>query len=824
MSGQRRAVTCVTHNGRPETSGGERSLGLYLNSLPVSLDLGAGSWRELIGRVAGMSAESMQYRGYPLSRIQQELGWSFSEVLFNYTHFHVFNDLARGEGRALESLGTAVYERTNFELVADFSRGVGNDLLFMSLVYERGVFDDELVGRLGRYYVRAFELMLEGLDEPHDAHPLPGSGELRRLLVEWNETAVEYPAGVPLHRLVEAQVARTPDAVALSFLGATLSYRELDDRANRLAHYLRSRGVGPDTLVGLCLERSFEMVVGILGTLKAGGAYIPLDPSYPRERLRFMLEDSGAPVLLTQQHLLPLLASYAGQVVCLDSDWRRGGTVEGGEAADVDGENLAYVLYTSGSTGRPKGVMVEHRGLTNYLCHAAEAYLGEGVEGSVVSSPLGFDATLTTLLAPLLAGRRVELLADDGAIMSGLAERLFGSAEALLFKLTPAHLEALQYVERPAEVGEAAHVIVVGGEQLGARLLSRWKRELLPRAAFVNEYGPTETVVGCTTWTLSGEDGLAELKGRAAAPIGRPIANARVYVLDSNLRPSPEGVTGELYIGGAGVARGYLNSGGLTRERFIPDPFGGEGDRLYKTGDVGRWAAGGVLEYLGRNDFQVKLRGYRIELGEIEAALTGVEGVTAAVAVAREDEPGQKRLVAYVTLEEGARQGASEVELVGVLRTALRSRLPDYMVPAAFVVLDELPLTPNGKVDRKALPAPDAGDTYSAPYVAPRNATEQAICEVWQEVLRRERVGVEDNFFNLGGDSMLSIRIVSLLKSRGILLDVIDIFEHQTISQLSGQVGRARLEQEPFTNPSHIAHMVISEHDELDENTMETIL
>jgi amino acid adenylation domain-containing protein len=826
MGGQPHAVTCVTQNGRPETARGERSLGLYLNSLPISLDLGGGSWRELIGRVAGVSARGLQYRSYPLSKIQQELGWSFSEVLFNYTHFHVFNDLTRSEGRALETLGSAVFEQTNFELLADFARGVGNDLLFMTLVYEREVFDDGLMERFGRYYVRAFELMLDGLDEPHDAHPLLGGRELRRLLVEWSGAGAEYGAGVvPLHRLFEVQAEATPDATALVFRDEELTYAELNAWADGLARRLRARGVGPDVLVGLCAERSPAMVAALLGVLKAGGAYVPLDPTYPGERLRYMLEDSGVSVLLTDEHLLPLLDSYGGEVVCLDSEWRGGGEAEGGNwaGAEVDGEHLAYVLYTSGSTGRPKGVMVEHRGLTNYLSHAAEAYLAEGVMGSVVSSPLGFDATLTTLLAPLVAGRRVELLPDDERTISQLAGRLFGSAEALLFKLTPAHLEALQYVERPARTAQAAHVIVVGGEQLGARLLSRWRRELLPHSTFVNEYGPTETVVGCTTWTLSDEAGLAELEGKAAAPIGCPIANTQVYVLDAQLRPSPEGVTGELYIGGAGVARGYLNSEGLTRERFIADPFS-QGGRLYKTGDLGRWSAGGVLEYLGRNDSQVKLRGYRIELGEIEQQLAGVEGVKAAAAVAREDVPGQKRLVAYVTLEEEARQGASEAEVVGMLRTALQSRLPEYMVPAAFVLLDELPLTPNGKVDRKALPAPDAGQGQSAQYVAPRNAVEEAICEVWQEVLRRERVGVEDNFLNLGGDSMLSIRVVSLLKSRSIFLDVIDIFQHQTISQLAEQAGRARLEQEPFTNLKHIAHMVINEHDELDENSRETVL
>ncbi|HWW77506.1 MAG TPA: amino acid adenylation domain-containing protein, partial [Pyrinomonadaceae bacterium] len=508
-----------------------------------------------------------------------------------------------------------------------------------------------------------------------------------------------------------------------------------------------------------------------------------------------MLSDSGVEWVLTESELMQGLPLGGIDVVVMDGassepEWLEEFAGADEPEARPTPDTLAYILYTSGSTGRPKGVMVEHRGLTNYLSHAAEAYLKDGVAGSVVSSPLGFDATLTTLLAPLVAGRRVELLPDDDTLMDSLAARLFGSAEPLLFKLTPAHLEALQYVERPALTTRAAHVIVVGGEQLGAPLLTKWKRELLPASTFVNEYGPTEAVVGCTVWTLSDEEGLAELEGKAAAPIGRPIGNTQVYVLDAHLRPAPEGVSGELYIGGVGVARGYVNLPELTEERFIPDPFGTDGARLYKTGDVGRWSSAGELEYLGRNDSQVKLRGYRIELGEIERQLAALEGVASAVVLAREDEPGQKRLVAYVVPGGYAEAGDEEGEalrpaLAGAYREALAGRLPDYMVPSHFVLLDELPLTPNGKVDRKALPAPDAGQAHAQLYVAPRNATEEAICEVWREVLRRERVGVEDNFFSLGGDSILSIRVVSMLKARGLSIEIKDIFQHQTVALLA---------------------------------------
>ncbi|HLM55885.1 MAG TPA: amino acid adenylation domain-containing protein, partial [Pyrinomonadaceae bacterium] len=606
LGGQRRPVSCVTQNGRPETAGAERSIGLYLNSLPLSLEPGGGSWRELIGQVAGLHTDAMQYRGYPLSKIQQDAGLSFEEVSFNYTHFHAFRELAASDTHTLQVLGSGSYEQTNFDLVVDVSRGVDDDSMHMALVYDPQVFGAGLVERMGDYYVRVFRLMLGHPDGPHDSEPLLGEDERRRLLLASAGPEAGYPLDLCAHELFSLRAEQTPSAVAATHAGRSLTYGELDEKSSRLARYLAEAGVGLESRVGIHLRRSPEMLVALLGVLRAGAAYVPLEAGLPPQRLEYMLSDSRVEWVLVESELMQGLPLGGVDVVVMDGASTDPGWLE--EFASAEGpqlrptpDSLAYILYTSGSTGQPKGVMVEHRGLTNYLCHAAEAYLKDGMEGSVVSSPLGFDATLTTLLAPLLAGRRVELLPDDETLMDGLAERLFGSAEPLLFKLTPAHLEALQYVERPTEVGGAGHVIVVGGEQLGAALLERWKRELLPAATFVNEYGPTEAVVGCTTWTLSDEAGLAELEGRAAAPIGLPIANTRVYVLDAHLRPSPEGVAGEVYVGGVGVARGYVNLPELTEERFVSDPFVAGGGRLYKTGDVGRWAVGGELEYIGRN-------------------------------------------------------------------------------------------------------------------------------------------------------------------------------------------------------------------------------
>src|SRR5262245_56074147 len=468
----------------------------------------------------------------------------------------------------------------------------------------------------------------------------------------------------------------------------------------------------------------------------------------------------------------------------------------------VTTENVAYILYTSGSTGKPKGVMATRGGLSNYLSYAAETYLGPEIEGSVVSSPLCFDATLTTLLPPLLVGKAVELLPEDETTMSRLAERLFGGEEGWLFKLTPAHLEALEYVERPAAVGRAPHRILVGGEQLGAERLRRWKRELLPEAIFVNEYGPTEAAVGCSVWTLRDESGLETLEGLPAAPIGRPIANTQLYVLGEGIQLQPGGSVGELYIGGEGLARGYLNQEELTEERFIPNPFSPDKEsRLYKTGDLARWLPSGELMFVGRRDDQVKIRGFRIELGEIESQLAGLPGVKAAVVMAREAATGEKRLVAYVAPSGYPADEESQAEispgLIAGYREALAARLPDYMAPAQFVLLESLPLTLNGKVDRKALPAPEGRDARESVYVAPRNEIERALCEVWQEALRQDRIGIRDNFFSLGGDSILSIRVVSMLKRRGIALAVKDIFQYQTIEEIAARVELTVARQQP---------------------------
>ena len=457
----------------------------------------------------------------------------------------------------------------------------------------------------------------------------------KRILHEWNDTYADFP-DICAHELFEQQVARDPNAIAVVGGGKSLTYRELNERANQVAHYLRKRGVGEEVLVGVCLQRSPELVVALLGVWKSGGAYVPLDPSYPKERLTFMASDASVRVLLTEKRCKRLFNSMRDRVVCLDSDWS---TISRENKCNLDTgstpSNLAYVMYTSGSTGTPKGAMILHRGLVNYLWWAIQKYNVQPGGSVPVHSSISFDLTVTSLYPALLSGGQVELLAEDVGAQNLLAA-LCRQKGRNLVKITPAHLEALSRQLNAAEVGGMTQAFVIGGENLPAESLDLW-RDFAPSTRLINEYGPTETVVGCCVYEMQPEDPRS-----GPVPIGRPIANTQLYILDENLEPVPPGFTGELYIAGAGVACGYLNRPDLTRERFLPDPFSTQTKaRMYKTGDLARYREDGIIEYLGRDDNQVKIRGYRIELGEIEAALTSCATVQSSVVVAKEDAGGR---------------------------------------------------------------------------------------------------------------------------------------------------------------------------------------
>lgn len=617
------------------------------------------------------------------------------------------------------------------------------------------------------------------------------TAELQRVLCDWNATKADYPA-LCVHELFATQAARSPDAVAISFEDQTLTYRELNEQANQLANYLRRRGVGPDALVGVSMHRTPLMVIALLGVWKAGAAYIPLDPNYPVDRLNFMVGDAAVQILLTELGVASLYPDAGDRLMCLDQCWQDVAK-ENREnfASGATPGNLAYVIYTSGSTGNPKGALIEHRGLVNYLCWAIGAYGIKAGDSAAVHSSISFDLTVTSLYPVLLAGGRAELLREDSGGQSLLANLRSGARHGLL-KITPAHLQLLTQQFSSSEAAAIARAFVIGGENLTAESLRFW-REAAPETRLINEYGPTETVVGCCVYEVQPGD-----PQNGSIPIGRPIFNTQLYVLDEALQPVPIGATGELYIGGDGVARGYLNRAELTAERFIADPFAGTPHaRLYKTGDLARYRNDGILEYLGRTDNQVKVRGYRIELGEIEAALAAHVAVSACTVLLREDAPDYRQLVGYVTAQPGA------VPLPADLRQFLLERLPDYMVPAHFVVLGEFPLTQNGKVDRKALPPPSYQTASGARgYVAPQTEVERRLAQIWSDLLRLEQIGVSDDIFDLGASSLMVIAATTRIQSAfGVVLDLQTVIENATVRQLAAALGQAGVANDAAPGP-----------------------
>ena len=643
---------------------------------------------------------------------------------------------------------------------------------------------------------------------------LLSAAERNQLLIEWNATAAEYLKDKCIHELFEEQVFRDPAATAVIYEDQSLTYGELNARANRLAHHLRNLGVKPDAPVAICVERSLEMVVGLLAILKAGGCYVPLDPEYPAERLAFMLKDAAPRVVLTHGAARVSLdaamahCAIAACVVDLEADahdWAIQPTTDPDpKALGLTSKHLAYIIYTSGSTGQPKGVMIEHQNANNLYTWYRKAYLSTASRVLIISS-YSFDLTLKNIFSPLLSGGIAMLSRADLTVGRQLLDDI-GHSQATVVNCAPSHFYDAISDSETMQMNTPPHSL--------RYVIFRWRSKfkydrVVPwisadrRPFIVNSYGPTEI-------TDVAVDGLIiEAINSHLVPIGRPISNTWIYLLDGFGNPVPRGVTGEIYIGGAGVARGYLNRADLTSERFIESPFVA-GDRLYKTGDLGRYLADGNIEFLGRNDFQVKIRGFRIELGEIEARLTSYPGVREAIVLAREDEPGDKRLVAYYTVSlegegsgsvsgtsAGPGQGAEGCDiavpdLLGAetLRAYLSSVLPDYMVPAAYVRLDALPLTPNGKLDRKALPAPE-GDAYiHGVYEAPVGAVETTIAEIWSEVLGIERVGRHDNFFDLGGHSLLAIRILERMRRAGLQSDVRALFTTPVLSDLARVVGQ----------------------------------
>jgi amino acid adenylation domain-containing protein len=784
-SGQRDICvgTPVANRNRLET---EALIGFFVNTLVLRSNLCDDlTFRELLQQVREVTLSAYTHQDVPFEKLVEELQPERS--LSHSPLFQVMFGLMNAPQAEFELRGLTFSAVEGEAQTAKFDLNMSltefGPVVTGALEYNRDLFDPATVKRMVEHFERVLSAVITDPEQRIGGLNLIGESERRQLLSEWNDTAANYPQDKCLHQLFEEQVERTPEAPAIVFDEQQLTYRELDERANQLAHHLRRLGVSADVKVGVLMERSAEMVVSLFAILKAGGAYVPMDPEYPMERLTYMFNDSEVQVLLTQQRLVDHLPENMGQVVCVDADWEdiaRESTQP--PSSTVTSQNLAYVIYTSGSTGRPKGSMIPHSGICNRLRWMQDAYRLDATDSVLQKTPFSFDVSVWEFFWPLITGARLVIARPGGHQDSAYLVDLIAAQQITVIHFVPSMLQVF-LEEKNLESCSCLRMVVCSGEALPFDLQERFFASM--SAELHNLYGPTEASVDVTFWKCERES------RRRIVPIGEPIANTQIYILDQQQRLVPAGIAGELHIGGAGLARGYLNRADLTAERFIPDSFSvTPGARLYKTGDLARYRAGGKIEYLGRLDHQIKIRGFRIELGEIEATLGRHPEVRETVVVANESASGEKRLAAYVVLSQETAVDISH------LRSYLREQLPEYMVPSDFVLLDRLPLTPNGKVDRRALPAPERPLREVESYIAPRTPVEQMLAEIWTEVLRTERLGVHDNFFDAGGHSLLATQILSRVRHAfQVDISVREFFTEPTIDALAKTIVQNQARQ-----------------------------
>ena len=806
-SGEQDVLFGATVSGRPtELVGAESMVGLFINTLPMRVAVS--DEMDLMPWLQQMQAQAVEQRQYEYTPLVEIQAWSevprgsalFDSILV-FENYPVDESLQEEPAGSLEVAAVRSFERTNYPLTVVALPGREFSL---RMSYDSGYFEADTMVRMAGHLQTLLEGIAANPQQQVKALPLLTAAEREQLLVEWNQSEVAYPDDKCFHQWFEEQVAQTPNALALLFGDQELTYRELNALANRLARHLQKLGVGADQLVGLCVERSLEMVVGLLGIWKAGGAYVPLDPTYPKERLAFMLSDCGAKVVLTQERLLDQVnqlrndaLSDEAHIISLDQGgdkaWQalaRGISSQRAAQNRMSGvtpDNLAYCIYTSGSTGKPKGVLIGHQGVCNLAQAQIRAFDVRPNSRVLQFASLSFDASLSEIVMTLGAGATLVLAEQDDLLPGTELMDLLREQAITHVTLPPSALAVMD-----AEALPALRTLVVAGEACPKEIVAEWS----PGRRFFNAYGPTESTV-CAT--------IAECRDGTRKPlIGRPIDNTQIYILDRNLQPVPVGVPGELHIGSVGLAKGYLNRPVLSKEKFIANPFAP--GKLYKTGDLARYitsaqalsegkdvgnpsaGSGHRIDFLGRIDHQVKLRGYRIELGEIEAVLNEHAQVRETVAIVREDQPGDQRLVAYFVAKGQPAPTSSD------LRRYLNQKLPDYMVPALLVELDAMPLTPSRKIDRRALPAPDLSrSNLDEAFVAPRTPTEETIASIFASVLQIEQVGIHDNFFELGGHSLLATQVNSRMRKTFQLdFSLRDLFEEPTVAQLAEQVETLR--------------------------------
>ena len=784
-SGQQDFVIGTVTSGR-KRSELEKLLGCFQNPLALRLrqpdDV---TFREFLAHAREVTLGALSHDDAPFERLVQELSVRrdtsrnpLFPVMFSLVpptpKFETGWDLNQLD---LE-IGTAKFD---LDLELD-DRPEG---LLGRFVYSTDLFDASTMERMAGHLRIMLEAIVADPEQRISRLPMMTGGE-KRQLDEWNHTETEFPRERCLHELVEAQAARTPDAIAVEHGERRLTYRELESRANQLAHFLRKRGVGPESKVGVCLRRSLELPVTLLAVLKAGGACVPLDPAYPKERLAYMLEDSQTPLVLTQRGLLAEVTDFDAEVIALDADWKAFAQESCEPVRNgVKPENLAYVIYTSGSTGKPRGVLLSHYGLVNHNCAAVTLFGMTAADRMAQFSSISFDIAIEEIFPTWIAGGALVIREEDASL--AVADFLRWVSER---KVTVLDLPTAYWHELVGELSEAAaadptrglpeslRMVIVGGERASLHILAAWHRLAGSRVRWVNTYGPTETSVIVTAFEPTNWEEMTTL------PIGSPIANTKIHILDEQLQPLPVGIAGDLYVSGPGLARGYWNRPETTAEKFIADPFCNQpGARMYQTGDRARYLANGEIEFAGRTDDQVKIRGYRVELKEIESVLAGNGGVREVAVIARENQAGEKTLVAYVVPSQQAPTGSE-------LRSYLKQKLPHYMVPSAFVLLEAMPKTPNGKVDRRNMPAPQAADfTEPNEYVAPNDELESELSKIWATVLSKDKVGIRDNFFDLGGHSLLAARLMHRIEQTfAQRLPLAALLQAPTIEQLAAQL------------------------------------